>query len=83
MNFGLRWLKWIDILVFSSSMSLHINARPSMEFKMGKGLCQRDLLSPFLFLIVAEGLSALMKNVIRLEKFHGFGLNEEVYFKLL
>ncbi|XP_050916116.1 uncharacterized protein LOC127131228 [Lathyrus oleraceus] len=82
-NFGLRWFRWMDMLVFSSSMLVLINGSPSLDFDMGRDLCQGDPLSRFLFLIAAEGLSGLMKNGIRLDKFHRFKFNEDVHFKLI
>lgn len=42
-----------------------------MEVEIQKGLKQGDLLAPFLYLIVAEGLSGLMKNIVSLELFKG------------
>jgi len=41
-------------------VSVLVNESPMDHFKMKKGLRQGDLLALFLFLIVAEGLNALM-----------------------
>lgn len=41
-------------------MSVLVNGSPTQDFKVHRGLRQGDLLSPFLFLIVAEGLAALV-----------------------
>lgn len=46
------------------------------------GAQQGDLLSLFIFLMVVEGLSALVHNVIALGEFQGFHTNE-VHFKAL
>lgn len=40
-------------------------------------------MSPFLFLIAAEGLAGLMYNVVHLEEFHPFKFNEKSKFELL
>lgn len=39
-----------------------VNGSPTEEIKLEKGLRQGDPLAHFLFLIVAEGLSGLMKR---------------------
>lgn len=80
-NFGLRWLRWRKMLIFLSSMSVLINGSPTTYFEVGRRLHQGDTLSQFF--IAAEGISGLIKNVIRLDKFHGFNFNEDVHFELI
>lgn len=41
-----------------------VNVNPSGEFKLERGLRQGNLLSPFLYLIVAEGLDILIERVV-------------------
>ncbi|MCI10394.1 LINE-1 reverse transcriptase like, partial [Trifolium medium] len=53
-------------------MSLLVNGSPTSEFNVGKGLRQGDPLSPFLFLIVAEGLTGLMRKAVESCNFHGY-----------
>jgi hypothetical protein len=64
MGFAERWLKWMRACMFESSMSILVNGSPTNDFKVGKGLRQGDPLSPFLFLIVAEGLAGMMKLAV-------------------
>ncbi|XP_058783793.1 uncharacterized protein LOC131658524 [Vicia villosa] len=57
MGFGDKWMKWMELLVFNSSMLVLVNGSPTKVFDVHKGLRQGDLLSPFLFVLVAEGFN--------------------------
>ena len=48
------------------SYSILINGRPRGKFKGFKGLRQGDPLSPFLFTVVANGLSRLMDKATKI-----------------
>jgi hypothetical protein len=50
-------------------MSIMVNGSPTDDFKVGRGLRQGDPLSPFLFLIVVEGLAGMMHKSIDIGKF--------------
>ncbi|MCI47414.1 RNA-directed DNA polymerase (Reverse transcriptase), partial [Trifolium medium] len=43
--------------------SVLVNGSPTADFKVEKGLRQGDPLSPFLFLIAAEGLTCMVKEL--------------------
>ncbi|GKV49628.1 hypothetical protein SLEP1_g56369 [Rubroshorea leprosula] len=62
MGFGMKWRGWIRECLSTARISVLVNGSPTKEFVMGKGLRQGDPLSPFLFLIVAEGLNGLVKR---------------------
>lgn len=64
LNFDPKWRLWIKACVSSASASVLVNGSPSAEFKLEKGLRQGDPLSPFLYLVVAEGLNLLIKRAI-------------------
>ena len=49
--------------------------QPFGIFKPNRGLCQGDPLSPYLFLICAEGLSYLLHNMEQCKKFQGIKIN--------
>ena len=45
-------------------MSVLINGSPTSEFYLMRGLRQGDPLAPFLFLIVAEGLTGVVRKAV-------------------
>jgi hypothetical protein len=71
MGFAEIWRRWMRACIFHSSMSVLVNGSPTDDFVVGKGLRQGDPLSPFLFLIVAEGLTGLMCKAVNNNVFHG------------
>ncbi|XP_071695737.1 uncharacterized mitochondrial protein AtMg01250-like [Rutidosis leptorrhynchoides] len=64
MGFGIKWRKWIASCLGSASISVLVNGSPTKEFNLGRGVRQGDPLSPFLFIIVAEGLNWMAKSAV-------------------
>ncbi|GKV45295.1 hypothetical protein SLEP1_g52400 [Rubroshorea leprosula] len=62
MGFGVKWRKWIRECLSTARISILLNGSPTSEFSISKGLRQGDPLSPFLFLLVGEGLCGLVKK---------------------
>src|SRR4051812_32463501 len=58
MGFGDKWLMWLEPSVFESFMSILVNASPTKDFLVHKGLRQGDPLFLFLFVLAMEGLTA-------------------------
>ncbi|GAU27711.1 hypothetical protein TSUD_126570 [Trifolium subterraneum] len=83
MGFAEGWLKWMKACIFNSSMSVLVNGSPTEDFQVGKALRQGDPLSPFLFLIAAEGLTGLMQKAVELGKFKSFKVNDNLNFRIL
>lgn len=54
---------WILGLIKSTKFSTLVNGAPSDQFSPSQGLRQGDPLSPFLFVILMEGLSRLIRSV--------------------
>jgi len=55
-GFAHSWVRWIFNLLSSAFFSVLINGIPSPTYRPTRGIRQGDPLSPFLFVIMAEGL---------------------------
>ncbi|GKV30974.1 hypothetical protein SLEP1_g39727 [Rubroshorea leprosula] len=76
MGFGMRWRKWIHECLSTTRMSILINGSLTKEFSVGKGLRQGDPLSPFLFLLVGEGLCGMVRKAEAEGLFKGVKIGE-------
>lgn len=74
MNFPTIWRKWIYECIGTATTSVLVNGSPTEEFPIGRGLRQGDPLSPFLFLLAAEGFKVLMNSMVEAHLFHDFGV---------
>ena len=72
MEFPVLWRKWIRECVSTATASILVNGSPTYEFPMQRGLRQGDPLSPFLFLLAAEGLNVMMTLVVENNLFSGY-----------
>jgi len=70
-GFDERWVKWILSMVSTSMMSVMLNGTPSEDFNPSRGLRQGDPLSPFLFILAAEGFGRLVKARVAREQIKG------------
>jgi hypothetical protein len=65
MGFTEQWITLIMVCVRSVSYSILINGGPVGNIKPSRGIRQGDPISPYLFLICAEALSALLQQAER------------------
>eukprot|EP00253_Pinus_taeda_P014528 PITA_14528 len=59
-GFCRQWISWVLALIKSSRFSILVNGAPSKTFSPSRGIRQGDPLSPFLFVILMEGLSRII-----------------------
>ena len=62
MEFSQRWINMISMCIRSVTYSVMLNGQPHGLITPFRGLRQGDPLSPYLFLLVTEGLNALFKQ---------------------
>jgi hypothetical protein len=74
MDFPPLWRKWMKECVCTATASVLVNGSPTDEFPLERGLRQGDPLSPFLFLLAAEGLNVLMKSLVEANLFTGYSV---------
>ncbi|GMJ14282.1 hypothetical protein HRI_005097400 [Hibiscus trionum] len=75
MGFGEKWLSWIQFCISSANISILVNGLPTPSFSIQRGLRQGCPLSPILFNIVAEVLSEVLKNAVRVALFEAVNIN--------
>ncbi|XP_071726527.1 uncharacterized mitochondrial protein AtMg01250-like [Rutidosis leptorrhynchoides] len=61
----------------SASILILINGAPTNEFTLGRGVRQGDPLSPFLFILAAEGLNILTKAALDNDLFKGIEVGKD------
>ncbi|XP_071714534.1 uncharacterized protein [Rutidosis leptorrhynchoides] len=82
-GFGPKWVSWIRACLSSSCASVLINGSPSAEFTIGRGLRQGDPLSPLLFIIGMEGLTAALKDALDASLYKGLRVGDPNHGELV
>lgn len=83
MGFSVKWCSWMEACIFSSHMSILVNGSPNMEFKVERGLRQSDPLSPFLFVMVTEAVTDIVKKAVYLGMYSGFRVSSGLSYDIL
>jgi len=66
LGFHSRLIMWVKGCLESAMVFVLVNGSPTSEFKPSRDLRQGDPLTPFLFLIVAEGLAGLVRQALKM-----------------
>jgi len=74
-GFNSTWTRWIMNLISSPYFSVLLNGTPSSPFHPSRSICQGDPLFPFLFVLMAEGLSRLLHSAISSHVLKGISLH--------
>lgn len=71
LGFAEHWVYLIMKCVTSTSYSVLLNGQVGAMFTLSCGLHQGDPISPYLYLICAEGISVLLMQIERVRFIHG------------
>jgi hypothetical protein len=71
LDFAPQWISIIMGMVSSVSFSVLFNGNKLEGFKPTRGIRQGDPISPYLFLLAAEGLSCLLKSYVQSSHLEG------------
>ena len=74
MGFENHWIQLIYGCISSVSYSILVNGEPHGDIKPTRGLRQGNPLSPYLFLLVSEGLNGLIQQAMATSAIRGFFL---------
>ena len=70
-GFPEKWIERVMTCVTTTSFFILLNGKPYGNVLPSRGICQGDPLSPYLFLLCAEGFTFLLKKAENDGKVHG------------
>ena len=74
-GFSTSWVNWVLALVSYAFLSILTNRSPFATFSTSRGILQGDPLSPYLFIILVEGLRKFIKAQVQEIHMQGISLN--------
>lgn len=80
---GNTWMRWIEACIFNIHLLILVNESPTKDFEVGRGMRQGYPLSPFLFVLVAEGLSGRISKASKRGDFVGFRVDEGLSVEII
>ena len=75
-GFHQSWIRWITGLISTSLLLVLINGDPSNPLNPSQGIRQGDPLSPFLFILMSEGLGRMLSNAKATSSLKGLSLHD-------
>ena len=73
-GFHEEWVQWIMNITSTPFFSILLNGAPTKKLQHSRGIRQGDPLSPFLFILMVEGLSRVIKEKVEKREFRGMNL---------
>ena len=77
-GFFQSWVEWVMGLISTPFFSILLNGAPTCIFQLSRGIRQGDPLSPFIFILMAEGLSHLLQTQEENGELSGLRLQDNV-----
>lgn len=77
MGFHQKWRCWIMKCISTVTYSILINGVPTWQVIPQRGIRQGDPISPYLYLLCTQGLSALLHTLCSFNKLRGYKLLDE------
>ena len=74
-GFHQEWIRWTMNITSTTLFSILLNGAPTKMFQPSRGIIQGDPLSPFLFILMAEGLSRVIKDKVEKRELKGLNLH--------
>ena len=74
MGFCQQWIQLVMNCICTASYSILVNEEPKGDIRPSKGIRQEDPLSPYLFLILSEGLNRQIQKATKDDLIRGFSL---------
>eukprot|EP00253_Pinus_taeda_P028889 PITA_28889 len=74
-GFSPMWIRWIMSLITSTFFSILVNGIPSQPFNPSCGIRHDDPLSPFLFVLMVEGLGHHIKHALLSHQLKGISIH--------
>lgn len=77
LGFDAQWIQVVMKCITSVSYTILIQGEPSAAIKPTRRIRQGDPLSPYIFILCSEGLSALISKAVTEQVIHGLKMSPQ------